>query len=307
MEVTVRPDTLAARLYPSGPARERYYCRFGVDPAHVGVLADAGMVVSGVDQAGEPRIVEMVDRRFCLATLFVPQTSSTPGTPHPIVAGFVAAVHGAVARRATASGRSGGTDESGRPGASTPRRRSVAPAPARHPSPAEGNAMREPTTARDPRFSDPDTAPTSWPATVKQLEAAQLSWITTVRADGRPHVTPLVAVWLDSALHFCTGAEEQKAVNLRTNPHVTLTTGCNTWDRGVDVVVEGDAVPVTDEATLQRLAEAWRAKWDGRWQFQARDGAFHHDEGGAALVFAVAPTKVLAFGKGTFTHTRHVF
>jgi hypothetical protein len=73
------------------------------------------------------------------------------------------------------------------------------------------------------------------------------------------------------------------------------------------VVVEGDAVPVTDEATLQRLAEAWRAKWDGGWQFQARDGACHHDEVGADLVFAVAPTKVLPFGKGTFTHTRHVF
>lgn len=167
--------------------------------------------------------------------------------------------------------------------------------------------MPEPTTALDSRFSDPDTSATSWDDAVKALEAAELSWITTVRADGRPHVTPLVTVWLDDALHFCVGPDEQKAVNLRTNSHVTLTTGCNTWDRGLDVVVEGDAVQVTDDATLQRLADAWRARWDGRWQFQARDGAFHHDEGGAALVFRVAPAKVLAFGKGTFTHTRHVF
>ena len=127
-----------------------------------------------------------------------------------------------------------------------------------------------------------------------------------MRADGRPHVSPLVAVWLDSALHFCTGAAEQKAVNLRANPHVVITTGCNQWDRGLDVVVEGDAVRVTDDAELARLADAWRTKWDGQWQFDAHDGSFHHD-GGEALVFAVTPAKVLAFGKGTFSHTRHRF
>ena len=92
--------------------------------------------------------------------------------------------------------------------------------------------------------------------------------------DGRPHVTPLVAVWLDDALHFATGSSEQKAVNLRTNPHVVVTTGCATWDQGIDVMVEGEAVRVTDPATLQRLADAWGDKWDGRWQFGVADGAF---------------------------------
>ncbi len=163
---------------------------------------------------------------------------------------------------------------------------------------------RQPTTALDPRFSDPGAGATSWDEAVRALDAGQLFWITTVRADGRPHVTPLVAVWLDDAIHFCTGAEEQKAVNVRTNPHVVLTTGCNEWERGLDVVVEGDAVQVTDDAKLRRLADAWRRKWDGSWQFEVRDGAFHH-EGGSALVFAVAPTKVLAFGKRPFTQTRH--
>ena len=166
--------------------------------------------------------------------------------------------------------------------------------------------MSEPTTDLDARFSDPNTSPTPWDDTRRTLEAAELFWITTVRADGRPHSSPLVGVWLDGALHFSTGAAEQKAVNLRTNPHVILTTGCNQWDRGLDVVVEGDAVQVTDDGTLQRLADAWRTKWDGRWQFQARDGAFEH-EAGTALVFSVAPARVLAFGKGTFTHTRHGF
>ena len=164
--------------------------------------------------------------------------------------------------------------------------------------------MTEPARDLDVRFSDPDATPTSWDETESALAAAELFWITTVRADGRPHVTPLVAVWLDGALHFTTGPDEQKAVNLRANPHVILTTGCNQWDRGLDVVVEGDAVRVTDDATLQRLADAWRTKWDGQWQFDVDAGAFRH-EAGTALVFAVAPTKVLAFGKGTFSQTRH--
>ena len=167
--------------------------------------------------------------------------------------------------------------------------------------------MNGPVTELDTRFSDPGAAATSWDDTLRALEAAELFWISTVRADGRPHVTPLVAVWLDGAIHFATGAAEQKAVNLRGNPHVILTTGCDRWDRGLDVVVEGDAVRVTDDAVLRRLAQAWTTKWDGQWRFQVRDGAFHHDDGGAALVFAVTPTKILAFSKGTFSHTRHLF
>jgi hypothetical protein len=120
-------------------------------------------------------------------------------------------------------------------------------------------------------------------------------------------VTPLVAVWLDGALHFSTGATEQKALNLRGNPHVALTTGCNQWDRGLDVVVEGDAAQLTDDVVLGRLAEAWAGKWDGRWKFEAHDGALHAEGGGAALVFSLTPTKILAFAKGNFAHTRHQF
>jgi nitroimidazol reductase NimA-like FMN-containing flavoprotein (pyridoxamine 5'-phosphate oxidase superfamily) len=163
----------------------------------------------------------------------------------------------------------------------------------------------------DERFSDPDATALPWDDARKALEAAELSWITTVRADGRPHVTPLVTVWFDDALHFCTGPEEQKAHNLAGNRQVALTTGCNRWDEGVDVVVEGGAERVTDRVTLERLAGAWTEKWDGRWTFRVVDGGFAHEEDhdrsdlAPVQVYAVRPTKVLAFGKGTFSHTRY--
>jgi nitroimidazol reductase NimA-like FMN-containing flavoprotein (pyridoxamine 5'-phosphate oxidase superfamily) len=140
------------------------------------------------------------------------------------------------------------------------------------------------------------------------LEGADLFWIATVRADGRPHVTPLVAVWFDDAIHFSTGVGEQKAVNLRGNPHVTVTTGCNTWESGLDVVVEGEATQVMDEARLLRLAEVWATKWDGRWQWEVGDGGFRQGDGEEViLVYSVRPEKVLTFAKGTFSHTSHRF
>ena len=117
-----------------------------------------------------------------------------------------------------------------------------------------------------------------------------------------------MAVWARGALHFCSGETEQKTRNLTVNPHVVLTTGRNDWDGGLDVMVEGDAARVSDDETLVRLAGAWTAKWDGRWQYQVRGGSFRHagsDE--AVLVFAVTPAKILAFAKGTFSHTRHRF
>jgi general stress protein 26 len=167
--------------------------------------------------------------------------------------------------------------------------------------------MSEPTTELDSRFSDPDAVATGWEETRQALEAAELFWITTVRQDGRPHVTPLVAVWLGDALHFCTGPTEQKAVNLSHNANVTLTTGCNDWQRGLDIVVEGEAVRVTDHERLALLADAWARKWDGQWHYTVADGAFRHAGDGEAIVFAVEPTRIFAFGKGTFSQTRHLF
>src|SRR5215469_4539656 len=112
-----------------------------------------------------------------------------------------------------------------------------------------------PKTTLDTIFSDPGATATSWEDTRQALATAELFWVATVRGDGRPHMTPLVAVWLDDALYFCTGESEQKAVNLRGNQNVILMTGCNQWDGGLDVVVEGQALRITDRGTLERLAE----------------------------------------------------
>jgi Pyridoxamine 5'-phosphate oxidase len=173
-----------------------------------------------------------------------------------------------------------------------------------------------PIAELDGRFSSEGATPRPWSEVQGAIEAAEIFWLSTVRADGRPHVTPLPAMWLDGALHFCTGPGEQKARNLNVNPRCVLTTGSDRFLSGLDIVVEGRAVRVTDEPRLERLAAMWLDKLG--WPFDVVDGAFRDrspvtaDPGGGepdpALVFGVAPTKVLAFGKGEpFSQTRYRF
>jgi uncharacterized pyridoxamine 5'-phosphate oxidase family protein len=95
---------------------------------------------------------------------------------------------------------------------------------------------------------------------------------TWLLESGAPHVTTLLAVWSDGALHFCTGTGEQKYRNLTHTPEVVLATA----DASLDVVVEGTAVRVTDDDRLRVLAREWAAVHGEFWRFDVRDGAFHH-------------------------------
>jgi general stress protein 26 len=177
--------------------------------------------------------------------------------------------------------------------------------------------VTEPKAELDGRFSSEGASARPWSDVVQVMEQAEIFWLSTMRKSGQPHVTPLPAMWLDGALHFCTGPEEQKARNLEANPACALTTGTSAFLSGLDVVVEGRAVRVTDEARLTRLAAMWQDKLG--WPFEVVDGTFRErtsevageefgGQGTVAYVFAVSPTKVLAFGKGEpFSQTRYRF
>lgn len=167
------------------------------------------------------------------------------------------------------------------------------------------NEPNEPTAELNEGFSEPGATARPWADVDAVLSTSEMFWLSTVRRDGRPHVTPLPAIWLAGALHFCAGDAEQKAKNLESNPRCILTTGTNELRSGLDVVVEGTASRVTDAGRLQRLAARWKSKLD--WDFEVGDGAFRDADGRTGLVFAVAPTKVLSFGKGPYSQTRYRF
>ena len=158
----------------------------------------------------------------------------------------------------------------------------------------------------DARFSATEAGPTPWSEAEGVLDRAELYWLTTVRSDGRPHVTPLIGVYEDGVVHFCTGLREQKARNLEHHAEVALTTGSNSWARGLDVVVEGTAVRVVDQDALQRLADAYESKYGSEWHFDVGDGVFGTGEDEAA-VFRIEPAKVLAFAKEPHAQTTFRF
>lgn len=156
-------------------------------------------------------------------------------------------------------------------------------------------------------FSDPDSTPLPWTAGLEQVAAADTFWLSTVRPDGRPHVTPLIAVWHSEAIWFSTGPAERKAKNLAQNPSCVLTTGRSDLVEGaLDVVLEGEAEQVTVDAELQPIAAAFAAKYGTEtWDYVVRAGAFiHRVSGGGAIVFRVRPVRALGFRKGdSFSQT----
>jgi CTP synthase (UTP-ammonia lyase) len=90
-EVEMQADSRVARCYGSTHAREQYYCSYGINPDYHATLLERGLPIVGIGDDGEPRILELPDHPFFVATLFVPQARSRSGAPHPLVAGFLAA------------------------------------------------------------------------------------------------------------------------------------------------------------------------------------------------------------------------
>ena len=91
MAVELVAGSRSAEFYGGTETSERYYCNFGLNPEHRRLLDEGGLRVVGVDQDGEARVLELPDRRFYVATLFVPQLSSALGAPHPLIVAYLRA------------------------------------------------------------------------------------------------------------------------------------------------------------------------------------------------------------------------
>lgn len=169
----------------------------------------------------------------------------------------------------------------------------------------------DPRSELEPSFSSDGASAEDWSTAVEHLRSAEVFWISTVRPDGRPHVTPLIAVWHDDAMWFTTGEAERKVRNLAENPACILTTGCNRMNEGLDVVLEGDAVRADDETTLRELADAYVAKYGPDWRFDVHDGAFTSQglhSGSRSLVFRLDLHRGLGFRRGDeYSQTRWRF
>jgi len=119
MALRLASGSRAAEAYASLAAVEQYYCNFGINPEVVGELfgnaatppkanasgsastpapawdvapsSDRTLTISGTDQDGEPRVIELAGHPFFVATLYVPQMQSRPGQAHPLVMAWLRA------------------------------------------------------------------------------------------------------------------------------------------------------------------------------------------------------------------------
>ena len=98
----------------------------------------------------------------------------------------------------------------------------------------------------------------SWTWATDRLSKAHNYFLSTVRADGRPHVMPVWGIWLDNMFYFSTGRHSRKSENLSQNPSCTI---CPE-DAWTAVVLEGTAEEVRRGSQRRRFLVAYKKKYD---------------------------------------------
>ncbi|HUC04950.1 MAG TPA: pyridoxamine 5'-phosphate oxidase family protein [Acidimicrobiales bacterium] len=89
-------------------------------------------------------------------------------------------------------------------------------------------------------------------------------WLTTLNEDGSPHVTSVGALWHAGSCWFQTGERTRKARNVARDPRCSVSVAT----KGLDVVIAGEAVRVTDSKTVAEIAALWVA---GGWPARPDD------------------------------------
>jgi CTP synthase (UTP-ammonia lyase) len=89
--ITLTPGSLAHRLYGQTAVTEVFACNFGLNPHYRDLFQNSELRVSGIDADDEVRMVELPGHPFFVATLFLPQVSSSEVSPHPLITGYLRA------------------------------------------------------------------------------------------------------------------------------------------------------------------------------------------------------------------------
>jgi Pyridoxamine 5'-phosphate oxidase len=132
---------------------------------------------------------------------------------------------------------------------------------------------------------DDGMLPWSWAE--ERLTRSHDYWCATTWPDGRPHVMPVWAVWLDGALWFSSAPMSRKARNLDHDPRCVLTTD----DALEPVVLEGVAAAVDDRPLAEVFTAAANAKYETDYEvdFYVKNA-----------LFRVEPTWVFALAEERF-------
>lgn len=90
-KVQFLPGSQTYQIYGKQEAIEVFACNYGLNESFNDRIAASNLRISGRDEDGTVRVMELPGHRFFIATLFVPQMISTPQTPHPLILAYVRA------------------------------------------------------------------------------------------------------------------------------------------------------------------------------------------------------------------------
>jgi CTP synthase (UTP-ammonia lyase) len=89
--IKILPGSLLHSAYGRDEATEQFACNFGFNPRFRDKIQGGRLTITGVGLDGEVRAVEISGHPFYVATLFLPQITSGPGSPHPLIVAYLRA------------------------------------------------------------------------------------------------------------------------------------------------------------------------------------------------------------------------
>jgi CTP synthase (UTP-ammonia lyase) len=85
------PGTQAHQIYRKDEVKEPFACSYGLNEAFADQIQSKELRFSGYDPDGTARMAELPGHPFFISTLFVPQSNSQPGKPHPLIVAYLEA------------------------------------------------------------------------------------------------------------------------------------------------------------------------------------------------------------------------
>ena len=143
----------------------------------------------------------------------------------------------------------------------------------------------------------PGTAPLEWDELQRRFAAERSYWLATAGRGGRPHLRPILAVWLAGQIYSTTSPSARKGRNIAERPECSLAARA----LAIDIVIEGTASWVDDRGLLQQIAAAYDSKYG--WPVTVTPGNMFDAPYGAPTagpppyrVYQVTPVAVYGFG-----------
>jgi CTP synthase (UTP-ammonia lyase) len=90
--IQLLPNTRISNIYGKSETVERYFCNFGLNPEFRSLLKQSEMQITGVDDNGEARVIELSQHPFFIGTLFQPELSAFTNVAHPLIIAYLQAI-----------------------------------------------------------------------------------------------------------------------------------------------------------------------------------------------------------------------